>query len=157
MVLPMPAGRRFSRACSKTYITAMAEGLGARRETSSPCPAFESVRCNYEVGPEFVRPFHRADASNEAISLYVRQGRSRDVRPQPLYDRPAGTGRRVTAGALDRAAPYAEEGSLLFPYAAPSTTGRPDYGRQLSAIVLEDKADGALCISNARIRRRAIG
>ncbi|WP_442582666.1 peptidoglycan editing factor PgeF [Mesorhizobium sp. ASY16-5R] len=90
---------------------------------------------NYEVGPEFVDRFVEADAGN---AIYFEPSRKPG---HALFDlnrytvdrlRKAG----VTAEALNRCT-YAEE-DLFFSYRRTTHRKEADYGRLISAIVLED-------------------
>ena len=60
----------------------------------------------------------------------------RHVRPQPLHRRPAGR-RPAWRPRCSTAAPMPRR-SCSFPTGAPRTARKPDYGRQISAIVLEN-------------------
>ncbi|PLP56046.1 peptidoglycan editing factor PgeF [Mesorhizobium loti] len=111
------------------------EGLGARRENIVAVLGPSISPRNYEVGPEFVDRFVEADADNERY--FAPSGKAGHA----MFDlnhytinrlRQAG----VTAEALDRCT-YAEE-DLFFSYRRTVHRNEPDYGRQLSAIVLED-------------------
>ena len=65
------------------------ERLGARRERIVAVLGPSIGPDNYEVGPEFVERFIAADAGNERYFAPSRKAGPRDVRPQPLYGRPA--------------------------------------------------------------------
>jgi YfiH family protein len=89
---------------------------------------------NYEVGPEFIERFVAADPDNEAYFSPVAKPR------HALFDlnrytvdrlRKAG----IAAEALNRCT-YAEE-DLFFSYRRATHRAEADYGRQISAIVLE--------------------
>lgn len=115
-------------------VTAM-ERLGARRDRIVAVlgPAI-SVR-NYEVGPEFVQRFCEADASN---ATYFSPS---DKIGHAMFDLNRYTIDRLrTAGVdvewLDRCT-YAEE-ELFYSYRRTTHRREADYGRQISAIVLED-------------------
>jgi polyphenol oxidase len=90
---------------------------------------------NYEVGPEFVARFVSADAENERwFSPSARRGHS-------LFDLNGYTVERlgragVRASSLGRCT-YADE-ERFFSYRRTTHRAEPDYGRQISAIVLED-------------------
>lgn len=116
-------------------ITAM-EGLGARRENIVAVLGPSISPRNYEVGPEFVARFVEADASNEGyFAPSGKAGHAMFDLNRYTIDRLRRAG--VTAEALDRCT-YAEE-DLFFSYRRTVHRNEPDYGRQLSAIVLEDK------------------
>lgn len=111
------------------------EGLGARRGDIVAVLGPSIGPQNYEVGPEFVDRFVEADAGND--SYFAPSGKPGHA----LFDlhrytvdrlRQAG----VTAEALNRCT-YAEE-DLFFSYRRGTHRGEQDYGRQISAIVLED-------------------
>jgi YfiH family protein len=115
-------------------ITAM-EGLGARRENTVAVLGPSIGPRNYEVGPEFVDRFVEADAANAAY--FVPSGKPGHA----LFDLNRYTVDRlrradITAEALNRCT-YEEE-DLFFSYRRGTHRGEPDYGRQISAIVLED-------------------
>lgn len=111
------------------------ETLGARRGNIVAVLGPSIGPRNYEVGPEFVARFTTADAEN--LRYFVPS-------PNPghamfdlnLYtvDRLKKTG--VLAEGLGRCT-YAEE-DLFYSYRRATHRGEPDYGRQVSAIVLED-------------------
>ena len=113
------------------------EGLGAsaRRHRRRARP-LDQRRDNYEVGPEFVDRFVDADAGQRALLRALGKARPRDVRPATRYtvDRLRAAG--VTADSLGRCT-YAEE-DLFFSYRRTTHRSEPDYGRQISAIVLEE-------------------
>lgn len=89
---------------------------------------------NYEVGPEFVARFFDADPDNEAYFVDSQTPRHAyfDLNRYTV-DRLKQSG--VKAEALNRCT-YAEE-DLFFSYRRTTHRNEPDYGRQLSAIVLE--------------------
>ncbi|MFD9898159.1 peptidoglycan editing factor PgeF [Mesorhizobium sp. UC22_110] len=111
------------------------EGLGARRENIVAVLGPSISPRNYEVGPEFVARFVEADAGNERY--FVPSGKAGHA----MFDLNRYTTDRlrqagVIADALDRCT-YAEE-DLFFSYRRTVHRNEADYGRQLSAIVLED-------------------
>ena len=111
------------------------EGLGARRENIIAVLGPSISPRNYEVGPEFVARFVEADAGNERY--FAPSGKAAHAMfdlNRYTIDRLRRAG--VTAEALDRCT-YAEE-DLFFSYRRTVHRNEPDYGRQLSAIVLED-------------------
>lgn len=110
------------------------ESLGARRQKIVAVLGPSISRDNYEVGPEFVDRFVSVDPAND-----------RYFTPSPVLghamfdlnrytvDRLLNAG--VEAEMLDRCT-YAEE-NLFFSYRRTTHRKEPDYGRQISAIVLE--------------------
>lgn len=111
------------------------EGLGARRENLVAVLGPSIGPKNYEVGPEFVDRFVAADAANAAY--FVPSGKPGHA----LFDLNRYTVDRlgragVAAEALNRCT-YEEE-DLFFSYRRGTHRGEADYGRQISAIVLED-------------------
>ncbi|TJW44521.1 MAG: peptidoglycan editing factor PgeF [Mesorhizobium sp.] len=110
------------------------EGLGARRERIVAVLGPSIGPKNYEVGPEFVARFVEADAGN--ISYFTPSANSGHAMfDLNLYtvDRLKKAG--VTAEGLGRCT-YAEE-DLFYSYRRATHRGEADYGRQISAIVLE--------------------
>ena len=110
------------------------ERLGARRETIMAELGPSIGHANYEVGPEFIERFTAADADN--AQYFASSGKAGHA----LFDlnryivhrlRRAG----IEASALNRCT-YAED-DLFFSYRRATHRGEPDYGRQISAIVLE--------------------
>jgi len=89
---------------------------------------------SYEVGPEFVERFVAADAGNAAYFAPVAKPGHRlfDLNRYTV-DRLLRAG--IAAEALNRCT-YAEE-DLFFSYRRTTHRAEPDYGRQISAIVLE--------------------
>lgn len=111
------------------------EGLGARRERIKATLGPSITQANYEVGPEFVARFAAADSRNARyFAPAARAGHAMFDLNAYTVDRLAALG--VTAGSLGRCT-YAEE-DLFFSYRRTTHRGEPDYGRQISAIVLED-------------------
>jgi YfiH family protein len=111
------------------------EKLGARRERIVAVlgPAISAP--NYEVGPEFVEQLIGADSENQRyFTPSGREGHALfDLNTYSL-DRLAKAGVETDHVAL---CTYAEE-ELLFSYRRASHRGEKDYGRQISAIVLEE-------------------
>jgi hypothetical protein len=111
------------------------EKLGARRERVTAVLGPSISAAAYEVGPEFVKRFVEAD-----------DGNARYFAPSPrsghaMFDLNAYTVDRlraasVRAEALGRCT-YAEE-DLFYSYRRSTHRSEPDYGRLISAIVLED-------------------
>ncbi len=90
---------------------------------------------HYEVGPEFVSRFVAADARNERWFVpSVRPGHSLFDLNGYTVDRLHKAG--VKASQLGRCT-YADEESF-FSYRRTTHRAEPDYGRQISAIVMED-------------------
>ncbi|HEY4191678.1 MAG TPA: peptidoglycan editing factor PgeF [Mesorhizobium sp.] len=115
-------------------ITAM-EGLGARRENIVAVLGPSIGPKNYEVGPEFVARFLDADAGNgRYFAPSATPGHSMFDLNLYTLDRLNKAG--VQADALGRCT-YAEE-DLFYSYRRTTHRGEPDYGRQVSAIVLEN-------------------
>lgn len=111
------------------------ERLGARRENIVAVLGPSISQTNYEVGPEFVERLTMENASNGA---YLQPS---DRRGHALFDLNSYTISRleragVTATCLGRCT-YAEE-DLFFSYRRTTHRKEPDYGRQISAIVLGD-------------------
>ncbi len=97
-----------------------------------PCIAHRS----YEVGPEFLRPFVDQDAANgDFFAPSPRAGHF-------LFDLPGYIGRRLGALGLGFVSglPYdtCREEDRFFSYRRATLRGEPDYGRNLSAIALEE-------------------
>lgn len=111
------------------------ERLGARRERIAAVLGPSISRANYEVGPEFIARFAAADPDNERY--FSPSGRPDhfmfDLNAYTV-DRLAAAG--VAASSLGRCT-YAEE-PLFYSYRRTTHRAEPDYGRQISAIVLED-------------------
>jgi len=111
------------------------ERLGARRENIVAVLGPSISQDNYEVGPEFVE---RLTLENTANASYLRpsgrQGHALFDLNGYTVDRLEQTG--VTATCLGRCT-YAEE-DLFFSYRRRTHRKEPDYGRQISAIVLGD-------------------
>ncbi|AZO02700.1 MULTISPECIES: peptidoglycan editing factor PgeF [unclassified Mesorhizobium] len=110
------------------------EGLGARRDRIVAVLGPSIGPDNYEVGPEFVARFVEADAGNERYFSPSRTvGHSMFDLNQYTVDRLRKAG--VTAEGLGRCT-YAEE-DLFYSYRRTTHRKEADYGRQVSAIVLE--------------------
>ncbi len=89
---------------------------------------------NYEVGPEFVDRFIAAQAANaEYFVPSDRPGHARFDLCRYTTDRLVAAG--VKAESLNRCT-YAEE-DLFYSYRRATHRGEADYGRHISAIVLE--------------------
>lgn len=115
-------------------ITAM-ESLGARRETIIAVLGPSISEANYEVGPEFVERFRAADEANAGyFKASERDGHAWFDLNAYTVDRLRKAG--VVAGMLGRCT-YAEE-DLFYSYRRMTHRGEADYGRQISAIALEE-------------------
>lgn len=114
-------------------ITAM-EGLGARRENIVAVLGPSISAANYEVGPEFVERFVAADLANAGyFENSPKSGHALFDLNRYTVDRLTAAG--VTADALYRCT-YAEE-ELFYSYRRATHRTETDYGRHISAIVLE--------------------
>ncbi|AZO11845.1 MULTISPECIES: peptidoglycan editing factor PgeF [unclassified Mesorhizobium] len=110
------------------------EGLGARRDRIVAVLGPSIGPENYEVGPEFVARFAEADAANHSyFRPSANAGRSMFDLNRYTVDRLRKAG--VIAEGLGRCT-YAEE-DLFYSYRRTTHRGEADYGRQVSAIVLE--------------------
>ena len=111
------------------------EGLGARRDNIVAVLGPSIGPKNYEVGPEFVARFVEADAVNADYFVpSPNPGHALFDLNRYTVDRLKKAG--VLAEGLDRCT-YAEE-DLFYSYRRTTHRREPDYGRQVSAIVLED-------------------
>ena len=110
------------------------EALGARRDRIVAVLGPSISRDNYEVGPEFVERFVGADEANEGyFTPSPAAGHALFDLNRYTVDRLAAAG--VRASMLGRCT-YAEEDSF-YSYRRATHRGEADYGRQISAIVLE--------------------
>ncbi|MFA6156068.1 peptidoglycan editing factor PgeF [Mesorhizobium sp.] len=110
------------------------ESLGARRENIVAVLGPSIGPENYEVGPEFVARFVEADAENSRYFIpSSHPGHSLFDLNRYTVDRLTKAG--VLAEGLGRCT-YAEE-DLFYSYRRTTHRKEPDYGRQVSAIVLE--------------------
>jgi len=111
------------------------ETLGARRDriVAALGPSISPV--NYEVGPEFVERFVAQHADNKRY--FTPSGRDGHA----LFDLNAYTVDRLLAAGVQAEqlgrCTYAEE-ALFYSYRRSTHRKEPDYGRQVSAIALED-------------------
>ncbi len=111
------------------------ERLGARRERIVAALGPAIAAGNYEVGPEFVDRFVAADPANERYFTPSKNaGHAMFDLNRYTLDRLAAAG--VEAEMLDRCT-YGDE-ALFYSYRRATHRGEPDYGRQISAIVMED-------------------
>jgi YfiH family protein len=109
------------------------EALGARREAIVASLGPSIGRRNYEVGPEFVERFLAVDPA------YGRYFTPSDKPGHSMFDLPAFTTQRlkdagVTAENLDICT-YPDE-DRFFSYRRTTHRQEPDYGRQISAIMI---------------------
>jgi len=118
----------------ESTIAAM-ERLGAQREAIVAVLGPSISAANYEVGPEFVDRFVAADPANAVYFVPSgKPGHSLFDLCRYTTDRLAAAG--VQADSLDRCT-YAEE-DLFYSYRRATHRGEADYGRHISAIVLEE-------------------
>lgn len=111
------------------------ESLGARRENIVAVLGPSISQPNYEVGPEFVARFVEADTGNARyFEPSAKPGHANFDLNLYTVDRLRRAG--VSAEQLGRCT-YGEE-DLFYSYRRTTHRGEPDYGRQISAIVLED-------------------
>jgi YfiH family protein len=111
------------------------ERLGAKRERIAAVLGPSIGPDNYEVGPEFADRFVAADSGNgRYFSPSEKPGHFMFDLNRYTVDRLAAAG--VAASCLGRCT-YAEE-PLFYSYRRTTHRAEPDYGRQISAIVLED-------------------
>jgi YfiH family protein len=119
---------------AEAAVAAMAK-LGARPERIAaaigPCIA----QASYEVGPGFPRPFLEQDAASaEFFRPASRAGHC-------MFDLPGYLARRLGALGLARVeavrADTCADAARFFSYRRATRLGEPDYGRNLSVIVLE--------------------
>jgi len=112
------------------------ERLGARRERIVAVLGPSIGSQNYEVGPEFVARFAEADPANgDYFAPSQKPGHALFDLNRYTLDRLGRAG--VAAHAVARCT-YAEEADF-FSYRRATHRGEGDYGRQISAIVLEDR------------------
>ncbi len=110
------------------------ESLGARRESIVAVLGPSIGPDNYEVGPEFVARFVEAAPENRGyFTPSAHAGHAMFDLNRYTVDRLAKAG--VKAEGLGRCT-YAEE-DLFYSYRRTTHRREPDYGRQVSAIVLE--------------------
>ncbi|HTV68609.1 MAG TPA: peptidoglycan editing factor PgeF [Rhizobiaceae bacterium] len=111
------------------------ESLGARRDSIVAVLGPSISQPNYEVGPEFIERFVAADAANGRyfIPSQTPQHAMFDLNTYTV-DRLRRAG--VKAEMLGRCT-YAED-DLFYSYRRTTHRKEPDYGRQISAIALEE-------------------
>ena len=132
---PMPAGAARSAASLEATIAAM-EALGARRERIVAAIGPTIRQANYEVGPELVAPLRRRPTRRNARFFRRRRGAGHALFDLPGYIVARLDRRRRRRGRRLGLCTYAEP-ERFFSYRRATHRGEPDYGRQLSAIVLE--------------------
>jgi polyphenol oxidase len=112
------------------------EKLGARRGRISAALGPSISQANYEVGPEFIERFLASDPQNECyFAPSPNAGHAMFDLNGYTVDRLRAAG--VHAEMLGRCT-YAEEG-LFFSYRRATHRKEADYGRQISAIVIEER------------------
>ncbi|TKT77328.1 peptidoglycan editing factor PgeF [Aquamicrobium sp. LC103] len=112
------------------------EGIGARRDRIEAVLGPSISAGNYEVGPEFVERFTASDVSNgRYFAPSVKPGHAMFDLNGYTVDRLRAAG--VSASQLGRCT-YADD-ELFFSYRRTTHRNEPDYGRQISAIVLEER------------------
>ena len=111
------------------------ETQGARRGRIAACVGPCINQRNYEVGAEFMANLVAMDAANAAF--FVNAGASR----LPHFDLPgfvAAQLAKTRVGTIERQTPCTYENeSLFFSFRRTTHRKEPDYGRQISAIVLQ--------------------
>jgi hypothetical protein len=110
------------------------ETLGARRERIAAAIGPTINQISYEVGPEFETQLIELDPSNSRFFIrYVEGGKSH-------FDLPGFVEHRLMSarlGSVERQSPCTRRNeSRFFSYRASQAAGHPDYGRQISAIVV---------------------
>ena len=109
--------------------------LGARPGTLSVAVGPSISQRSYEVGPEFPAPFLKEDAENEQFFAPARK-------PEHfMFDLPAYVARKLARLGISEVirtpCDTCREADRFFSYRRACQNGEPDYGRGLSAIVLE--------------------
>ena len=129
------AGWRGALAGVAEAAIAAMESIGARRRRIVAVLGPSISQANYEVGPELTARFTEADPAN--ARYFVPSSRSGHA----LFDLPGYTVARLAAAGVTAAnmdiCTYAES-ARFFSYRRTTHRGEPDYGRQISAIVLEE-------------------
>lgn len=129
------AGWKGALAGITENVVALMEQAGARRDRIvagiGPCIAFRS----YEVGPEFRQPFIAQNPHNEDFFAKGRQG------DRLRFDLAGYIGRRLGQSGLSmiQACPHDTlvEERRFFSYRRACLRGEADYGRNISAIMLQ--------------------
>lgn len=116
-------------------IDAMAT-LGADRAAIAACVGPTIAKASYEVGPEFPTPFLDQDAANDRFfGPSERAGHF-------MFDLPGYVTARLTAAGIgaveDLGRDTRSDEARFFSYRRTTLCGEPDYGRQLSVIMLAD-------------------
>ncbi|MEQ1695467.1 MAG: peptidoglycan editing factor PgeF [Hyphomicrobiaceae bacterium] len=110
------------------------ESIGARRERIAACVGPCINQRNYEVGEDFKANLVAMDAANAAF--FVNAGAS----GLPHFDLPgfaAAQLAKARVGTIERQTPCTYENeSLFFSFRRTTHRKEPDYGRQISALVL---------------------
>ena len=129
------AGWRGALAGVAEAAIAAMETLGARRARIVAVLGPSISQANYEVGPELVARFTEADPAN--VRYFVPSPRDGHA----LFDLPGYTVARLTAAGVRAAdmglCTYAEP-TRFYSYRRATHLGEPDYGRLISAIVLNE-------------------
>lgn len=112
------------------------EAIGARRDGIVAVLGPSISQKNYEVGPEFIARFEEADKDN--ARYFVPSGQTGHA----LFDLNNYTVERLRAAGVEAESlgrcTYGEEENF-FSYRRSVHRGEPDYGRQVSAILLEER------------------
>lgn len=128
------AGWRGALAGVLEATVAAMEAIGADRSRISAALGPTIGARNYEVGPEFVATFKEQDPAN-ARFFATPKGRT-----TPHFDLPAYVMARLTGLGLRSAETHApctyENESMFFSFRRTTHRKNPDYGRQISAIVV---------------------
>ncbi len=112
------------------------EGLGARRERIVAVLGPSISAASYEVGPEFVERLLAEDGGNGAyLTPSARPAHAMFDLPRYTLDRLARAGVEAHAAG---GCTYAQE-DLFYSYRRATHRNEPDYGRQISAIVMETR------------------
>lgn len=112
------------------------ESIGARRDRITAVLGPSISAAAYEVGPEFVARFAEADPANGSyFAASPRDGHAMFDLNRYTVDRLAQAG--VEAAMIGRCT-YADEDDF-YSYRRATHRREPDYGRQISAISLEDR------------------
>jgi YfiH family protein len=117
-------------------VAAAMEGLGARRERIVAVLGPTISRAAYEVGPEFVARFLAADAGHQRFFAPAQKA------GHAMFDLPAFIAATVAEAGIGSfhdlgLCTYAEP-ERFFSYRRTTHAGEPDYGRQVSAIALDE-------------------
>lgn len=110
------------------------EGLGARRERIAAAIGPTISQAAYEVGPEFKQAFIADDEAN--LRYFARH----EAQARAHFDLPGYCVARAKAAGTgfveDLGLCTCQNESLFFSFRRSSRQGEPDYGRQISAIVI---------------------